>query len=85
MKKLLFTMTTLAVVALIPSLSVAGESDACKACHNGTVAPAVDALKAKFKTADELVAGAKNSKNDMMKSVQGNEAKLKAAAAELFK
>jgi hypothetical protein len=85
MKKLLLIMATLALVTLIPSISSAGESDTCKGCHNGSVAPSVDTLKGKFKTADELVAGAKNSKNDMMKPIQANDAKLKAAAAELMK
>jgi hypothetical protein len=85
MKKILLAITTLALVALMPSLSVAGASDACKGCHNGSVAPNVDALKSKFKTVDELVAGAKNSKNDMMKPVQADEAKLKAAATEILK
>jgi hypothetical protein len=85
MKKTLLTMTTLALVALMPSLSTAGESDTCKACHNGSVAPAVDALKTKFKTADAIVAGAKSSQNPMMKAIQGDEAKLKAAAAEITK
>ena len=82
MKKILLTV---AFVALIPSLSVAGESDTCKGCHNGSVAPSVDALKSKFKTADALVAGAKSSQNPMMKSIQADEAKLKAAAAEIVK
>ena len=85
MKKLLFAMTPLALVTLMPSLAIAGESDTCKACHNGSVAPSIDALKSKFKTVDGLVAGAKNSKNDMMKPIQANEAKLKAAAAEIMK
>ncbi|MGR8932510.1 MAG: hypothetical protein ACU836_17950 [Gammaproteobacteria bacterium] len=84
MKKLLLAMTTLALVALMPSLSVAGESDTCKGCHNGSVAPAIDALKSKFKTVDELVAGAKSSQNPMMKAIQADEAKLKAAAAEIL-
>ncbi len=84
MKKLL-AITAVSLVALAPSLSVAGESDMCKGCHNGSVAPAIDALKSKFKTADELVAGAKSSQNPMMKAVQGDEAKLKAAAAEIMK
>jgi hypothetical protein len=39
-------------------------------------------LKSKFKTVDGLVAGAKN---DMMKPIQADEAKLKAAAAEIMK
>ena len=85
MKKTLFAMTSLALVALMPSVSFAGAADTCKGCHNGSVAPDVAALKAKFKTADELVAGAKSSANPMMKPIQGDEAKLKAAAAEIVK
>lgn len=85
MKKLLLAMTTLALVALMPSSSFAGEADTCKGCHNGSVAPSVADLKAKFKTADDLVAGAKASTNPMMAPIQGDEAKLKAAAAELVK
>ncbi len=85
MKKTLLAMTTLALVTLMPSVSIAGASDACKACHNGSVAPNVDALKSKFKTVDGLVAGAKSSTNDMMKPIQADEAKLKAAAAEIIK
>ncbi len=85
MKKTLITITALALLTLIPSLSNAGDADTCKGCHNGSVGPAVDALKTKFKTADALVAGAKSSQNPMMKAVQGDEAKLKAAAAEIVK
>lgn len=85
MKTQLIAILAVATVALTPSLSTAGEADTCKGCHNGSVAPAIDALKSKFKTADELVAGAKASKNDMMKPMQGNDAKLKAAAAEIYK
>lgn len=86
MKKSLLALCTVAAVAVIPSLAnAAGAADACKGCHNGSVAPAVDALKAKFKTADAFVAGAKASTNPMMKPMQGDEAKLKAAAAELYK
>lgn len=85
MKKTLLVMTAMALVSLMPSLSTAGESDTCKGCHNGSVAPGVDALKSKFATADALVAGAKNSQNPMMKAIQGDEAKLKAAAAEIVK
>lgn len=85
MKKTLLAMTTLALVVLMPSVASAGESDTCKGCHNGSVAPDVAALKSKFKTADALVAGAKSSQNPMMKSIQADEAKLKAAAAEIVK
>lgn len=85
MKKSLLAMTTLAAVVLTPSLAVAGASDTCKGCHNGSVAPAVDALKSKFNTADALVAGAKASANPMMQAIQADEAKLKAAAEEIVK
>lgn len=78
-------MTAFSLVTLMPALSIAGESDTCKGCHNGSVAPGIDALKSKFKTADELVAGAKNSKNDMMKPIQADAVKLKAAAEEIMK
>lgn len=85
MRKLFLASATLALIGLMPTLAVAGESDTCKGCHNGSVAPDVSALKSKFKTADELVAGAKNSQNPMMKPIQADEAKLKAAAAEIMK
>jgi hypothetical protein len=85
MKKLFFTMAALALVLLMPTTSIAGASDTCKGCHNGSVAPSVDTLKGKYKTADELVAAAKKVTNPMMKSIQADEAKLKAAAAEIVK
>jgi len=85
MKKLLLAITALALLALMPAVSMAGDSDTCKGCHNGSVAPSVDTLKSKYKTADELVAGAKKVQNPMMKAVQSDETKLKAAAAEIVK
>lgn len=85
MKKTLLAASTLVLAALIPSLASAGASDTCKGCHNGSVAPSVETLKGKFKTADALVAGAKSSQNAMMKPIQADEAKLKAAAAEITK
>lgn len=85
MKKLVLTVSTAALIGLMPNISFAGASDACKGCHNGSVAPAVEALKSKFKSADALVAGAKKSPNPMMKPMQGDEAKLKAAAEDIFK
>jgi hypothetical protein len=85
MKKLFLSMAALALVLLVPTVSTAGESDTCKGCHNGSVAPSVDTLKSKYKTADELVAAAKKVTNPMMKAAQSDEAKLKAAAAEIVK
>lgn len=80
-----FATCALALALIIPVASTAGESDTCKSCHNGNVAPSVDTLKSKYKTADELVAAAKKVTNPMMKAVQEDEAKLKAAAAEIVK
>ena len=85
MNKLLIAMAASALVLLMPTTASAGESDTCKGCHNGNVAPSVDTLKSKYKTADELVAAAKKVTNPMMKSVQADEAKLKAAAQEIVK
>ncbi|OHX35059.1 hypothetical protein BJL95_00455 [Methylomonas sp. LWB] len=85
MKKALITTIASLFLAWLPSLSHAGDADTCKGCHNGSVAPSFETLKGKFKTADELVAGAKASKNDMMKPMQADTAKLKAAAAEIVK
>ncbi len=85
MKKSLLTMIAMALVLLMPTLASAGDADSCKACHNGSVAPGVDALKSKYPTADELVAAAKKVTNPMMKAAQADEAKLKAAAAEIVK
>jgi hypothetical protein len=85
MKKILLAMATSALVLLMPATSIAGASDTCKSCHNGSVAPGVDTLKSKYKTADELVAAAKKVTNPMMKPAQADEAKLKAAAEEITK
>lgn len=85
MKKFSYSMTALAVAVLMPALAFAGDADTCKGCHNGSVAPSVDTLKSKYKTADELVTAAKNVTNPMMKAAQADEAKLKAAAQELLK
>jgi hypothetical protein len=82
MKKILLAITLL---ALMPSISMADASAECSACHSGAVAPALDALKAKFKTADALVAGAKATTNPMMAGIQKDDAKLKAAAEAIFK
>lgn len=85
MKPTLIAMTATIALAFLPALSQAGDADTCKGCHNGSVAPSFETLKGKFKTADDLVAGAKASKNDMMKPMQADTAKLKAAAAEILK
>ncbi|PPC89972.1 MAG: hypothetical protein CTY34_09500 [Methylobacter sp.] len=85
MKKTLSATAILVLAAFIPSLSSAGDADTCKGCHNGSLAPSFETLKEKFKTADALVAGAKSTQNPMMKAIQADEAKLKAAAAAIVK
>jgi hypothetical protein len=85
MKKFSFTITVMTLVMLMSNLATAGDADSCKACHNGSVAPSVDTIKGKYKTADELVAAAKKVTNPMMKAAQADEAKLKAAAEEIVK
>ncbi|MSS76683.1 MAG: hypothetical protein EXR90_07450 [Methyloglobulus sp.] len=85
MKNFNLAMTVLAFAALMPLQVMAGESDVCKSCHNGSMAPSVDTLKSRYKTADELVAAAMKVTNPMMKAIQADEAKLKAAAAEIVK
>jgi hypothetical protein len=76
----------LGVMALVVSFATSSMADwsKCKGCHNGSVAPSAEQMKAKFKTADEVVAAAKASQNPMMKGVQGNEEALKAAAEAML-
>ena len=83
MKRFFMFLGVMAIVVSFAAPSMADWSK-CKGCHNGTVAPSADQMKAKFKTADEVVAAAKASQNPMMKGVQGNEAALKAASQELL-
>ena len=56
-----------------------GEWEKCKVCHNGRTAPDAKALKAKYQTADELIRGAKESLNPMMKNYKENEELMEAA------
>ncbi|NTU42289.1 MAG: hypothetical protein HGA78_04400 [Nitrospirales bacterium] len=83
MKKVL-AMTAVMVFG-VASLSMAAGWDKCKGCHTDAGKPGIskaDMLK-KYKSADELVKGAKANTSPMMKSVNADEAGLKAAAAEL--
>lgn len=73
------------------SKAKAGGWKKCKFCHPSGKkgmkgkSPSREELKAKFKTAADMVAAAKASKHWAMKSVKGKDAVLKAAAAELYK
>ncbi|KWT92907.1 hypothetical protein [Candidatus Magnetominusculus xianensis] len=79
MKKILMSLV---LVLGFASVAMAGY-DKCAGCHNGKVSPDKAALTAKFKTAADFIKAAKESKNPMMNAVKGNEADLKAAAADL--
>ena len=65
------------------NLSIAGEWDQCKGCHNGTLAPDAKELKNRYKTADELVAAAKKSADSLMESIKKNEKLLREAAKDI--
>jgi hypothetical protein len=56
--------------------------DKCKTCHNGSMAPDAMALKKKYKTADDMIRAAKESKSIMMKKYKGD-AELREAAQYL--
>lgn len=73
---------TLVLVLGFTSLAFAGW-DKCKGCHNGKTAPDEAAVKAKFKSEADFVKASKESKSPMMKGPAGDEAGLKAAAADL--
>lgn len=75
----------LAVVTLMVASASAGVwQTQCAGCHNGSLAPSKEQLKAKFKNSKALVEAAKKSTNPMMAAVKNNDAALKAAAKEIF-
>lgn len=73
---------TLVLVLGFASLAFAGW-DKCQGCHNGKTAGDKAKMLEKLKTAADFVKAAQESKSPMMKSAQGDEANLKAAAADL--
>ncbi|KWT86946.1 MAG: hypothetical protein H7843_13650 [Nitrospirota bacterium] len=79
MKKLALTLV---LVLGFASMAFAGW-DKCAGCHNGKTAADKAAVTAKFKTAADFIKASQESKSPMMNAVKGNEAELKAAAADL--
>ncbi|MGO9379612.1 MAG: hypothetical protein ACLPN1_02460 [Dissulfurispiraceae bacterium] len=73
-----------AMIFCAASLSMAAGWDSCKGCHKegNKPAPSKDALLMKFKTADDFIKAAKDSKNPMMNSFKKDD-QLKAAATDL--
>jgi hypothetical protein len=83
MRKVLGALALVALFA-VPASAGVWESQ-CASCHNGSLAPAKEQLKAKFKTAQEFVNAAKNSSNPMMAAFKSNVKALQDAAKELYK
>ena len=82
MKTFKVMLLAISVILLFSTFSMAQWSR-CKGCHNGTMASGSDALKEKYKTADELVKGALATKSPMMKWIQNNEKVAKEAAKDI--
>lgn len=82
MKALKVTVLMFMMIFLCYSFGTAQWSG-CIGCHNGTVAPAKDTLKDKFKTAEEFVKAALSSDNSMMEQIRENEEAIIAAAADI--
>jgi hypothetical protein len=74
MRKLFFSVIIFVYLG-ISSLATGAEWDRCKVCHrpSGQPAPSKTTLLKKFKTIEELIAGAKNAQNMMMDFVRDNE------------
>ncbi len=74
-----------AVAAVFSAPAVAGVWQAqCAGCHNGSIAPSAQQLKAKFKSPKAFVSAAQKTNNPMMAAVKGNVQALKDAAKEIY-
>jgi len=81
MKKVLVALA----VAALATPAVAGTWEAqCAGCHNGSMAPSKEQLKAKLKTPEKFVKAAKSTNNPMMAAFKNNVQALQAAAKEIF-
>jgi hypothetical protein len=83
--KLLRTLSLVVVMLFCTaSFSMAAGWDSCKGCHKegNKPGPSKETLLMKFKTADDFIKAAKESKSPMMNSFK-KEDQLKAAAMDL--
>ena len=83
--KLLRTLSlVVAMLFCIASFSMAAGWDSCKGCHKegDKPGPSKETLLMKFKTADDFIKAAKESKSPMMNSFKKDD-QLKAAAMDL--
>jgi len=75
----------LALVALFAVPASAGAWQECARCHNGSLAPSGEQMKAKYKTPKEFVEAAKKSTHPMMAAYKTKVDLLEKAAKELYK
>lgn len=83
--KLLRTLSlVVAMLFCAASFSMAAGWDSCKGCHKegDKPGPSKETLLMKFKTADDFIKAAKESKSPMMNSFKKDD-QLKAAATDL--
>ena len=83
--KLLRTLSlVVAMIFCAASFSMAAGWDSCKGCHKegDKPGPSKETLLMKFKTADDFIKAAKESKSPMMNSFKKDD-QLKAAAMDL--
>ena len=78
-------LVAFAVAAVFSAPAVAGVwQTQCVGCHNGSVAPSVQKLKAKLKTPKAFVDAAQKSNNPMMAAIKSNVQAIKDAAKEIY-
>lgn len=89
MRKMATLLMIAVLVAAFSTAAFAGVYDQkCAVCHKtdgkkGMSKMSRDELLKKYKTADEFIKGAKDTKNPLMKTAQGDEKILKDVAEEL--
>ena len=81
--KLFFAAAVALCVFFMLSYSAMAGWNTCAGCHNSTLAPDKDKLKAKHKTIENFVKAGLETKNPMMKSIQKDEKALREAAKEI--
>jgi len=57
----------------------------CSGCHNGSMAPNVKQLKAKFPSKEKFIKAAMESNSPMMSPFKNNKESVQKAANELYK
>jgi hypothetical protein len=82
MRKVLVAFAVAAVFS-VPAVAGVWQTQ-CVGCHNGSVAPSAQQLKAKLKTPKAFVAAAQKTNNPMMAAIKSNVQAIKDAAKEIY-